>query len=700
MSALPADLAANPRLDLWARVDADGFITVRSGKVELGQGITTAIVAIAARQLCVSPDRIRIISGDTALAPDEGQTAGSQSIEQGGAAMRVATALVRGLFATAAARALGAAAAEITVEDGWFFVPGRNDRRSYWDLANEVDLARDVGSLEPAAILPGTIAPPPRLDLPAKLAGTGFIHDLDLPGMRHGRIIRPAMRGAHLDGFDRAAIEALPGVLAVLRDGDVVGIVAERDDTARAAAKRAGELLRWRSPAALPPMTELHDWMDDLPANSRVIFDETADGPAAFRYQGVFARPYIAHAAIGPACAVARWSEGTLEIWSHSQGVFPLRSHLARALGMAESDITVTHRPGAGCYGHNGADDVALDAALLARAAGAPVMCQWSRADELSAAPSGAAMRVAVAAELDANGKIISWDQEVFSPPHFARPSAAAGNALLSAWSMATPQPPTTAQQAAFPPGTGERNGLPLYVVGARRLRHHLLPQGPLRSSALRSLGAHCNVFAIESVMDELALHAGIDPVRFRLMHLDDPRARAVIEAAATMADWREDAPGGEGVGRGIGFARYKNSSAWCAVVAEVELGERVRLTRAHIAVDCGEAIDVDGVVNQIEGGAIQAASWTLIEEAGWDSNGPRARAWEDYPVLRFGDTPDIRVRLLQPAGAPPLGAGECVAGPMAGALGNAVRHALGVRVRRMPLTPERIATAIEQEGS
>ncbi len=700
MSTLPADLAANPRLDLWVRVDDDGCITVRSGKVELGQGITTAMVAIAARQLCVSPQRVRIVSGDTALAPDEGQTAGSQSIEQGGAAMRTATALARGLFVAEAARELGVPATDIKTEEGWFFAVGRNDRCSYWDLSARVDLALDVTGLEPAVILAGAVTPPARIDLPGKLAGTMFIHDLDLPGMRHGRIVRPAMARARLVGFDRAAIEALPGVLAVLRDGDVVGIVAARDDTARQVAKRAAELLRWDAPPAPPPMSEFHDWMDDLPANSRVIFDETTCVPAAHRYEGVFARPYIAHAAIGPACAVARWTDGKLEVWTHSQGVFPLRAHLARALAMPQSDIIVTHRPGAGCYGHNGADDVALDAALLARAAGAPVMCQWSRADELSTAPAGAAMRVSVTAEMDADGRITCWDQEVFSPPHFARPSAAPGTALLSAWSMATPQAPAIAQQAGFPPGTGERNGLPLYVVGARRLRHHLLPQGPLRSSALRSLGAHCNVFAIESVMDELALRAGVDPVRFRLAHLDDPRARAVIEAAATMADWREDAPGGEGVGRGIGFARYKNSSAWCAVVAQIEVGERVRLTRAHIAVDCGEAIDVDGVINQIEGGAIQAASWTLIEEAGWDSNGPRARAWEDYPILRFGDTPDIAVRLLQPADAPPLGAGECVAGPMAGALGNALRHALGVRVRRMPLTPERIATAIEQEGS
>jgi nicotinate dehydrogenase subunit B len=694
LSQLPADLAANPRLDRWIAVGADGVITIRSGKVELGQGIITAIAAIAAHQLGVSPDRLRAAAADTRHAPDEGQTSGSQSIEQGGAAMRHAAALVRTLFAQAAAEALGVPAETLTVEEGLFSAPGRNERRSYADLAARVDLAQDA-SILPAPLLRGG-APAQdglvRHDLPGKLLNGGYIHDIDLPGMLHGRMLRPHRPGARLIEMNRDAILALHGVVAVLRDGSVAGLVACREDDARRAADAAQAHLRWDIPPPLPPMTQAHDWMDALPAQTRTILEEAAEADCT-THRALYARPYIAHASIGPCCAVAAWQDGRLTVWTHSQGIFPLRGNLAQALRVGPGQIDVIHAPGAGCYGHNGADDVALDAALLARAAGAPVMCQWSRADELSAAPFGAAMRVALAARLDGQ-RIVSWSHEVHSPSHGMRPSTN-GNALLAAWSLAEPCAPPIPRHAAFPPGAGERNAVPLYRVGARRIVHHLLPQGPLRSSALRSLGAHCNVFAIESFMDELAEIAGVDPVRFRLDHLDDKRDRAVIEAVARLANWQEDAPGGEGIGRGIGFARYKNSSSWCAVVAEVEATDAVRLRRAWVAVDCGTPVHEDGVRNQVEGGLIQAASWTLKEAAGWTNAGPLARSWQDYPILRFAETPGVEIVLVHPEGAPSLGAGECVAGPTAAAIGNALRHALGVRVRRMPITPEQIAAAV-----
>jgi CO/xanthine dehydrogenase Mo-binding subunit len=305
-------------------------------------------------------------------------------------------------------------------------------------------------------------------------------------------------------------------------------------------------------------------------------------------------------------------------------------------------------------------------------------------------------MRVEIEAGLDASGRISHWRETVVSPPHVARPTTTTtGVSLLAAQHLAKPFEPAPLQYLPQPSGTGDRNAVPIYDVGARNIVHRRLPQGPLRSSALRALGAHCNVFAIESMMDELALRAGADPLAFRLAHLSDPRSRAVLEEAARMSGWRENEPGGEGRGRGIGFARYKSTGAWCAVVAILDLTERVRIEKVYTAVDCGRAIYPDGVVNQIEGGIVQAASWTLKEAVHWTHEGVSTRSWADYPILSFSETPEIVVSLIDRPDEPPLGAGECAAGPTAGAIGNAIHHALGVRVRHMPLTAERIEHAI-----
>ena len=322
-------------------------------------------------------------------------------------------------------------------------------------------------------------------------------------------------------------------------------------------------------------------------------------------------------------------------------------------------------------------------------------MCLWTRADELSWSPFGAAMRMELSAGLDANGQILVWNHAVWSPTHLARPGFGDGVNLLAAGDLAKPHARPPLADAPRPQGGGDRNAVPLYDVGARKITHHLLPQGPLRSSALRALGAHANVFAIESFMDELAGLAGRDPLEFRMAHLSEARGRAVIEAVAKAADWTVNAQGGEGHGRGLGFARYKNLGAYCAVVAEVEVAETVRLVKVTAAVDAGEVIHRDGLLNQIEGGIIQAASWTLKEAAGWTQDGFKTRSWADYPILNFSEIPAINIVLVAPEGAASLGGGECAAGPVAAAIGNAVAHALGVRVRDMPLTPERITQAI-----
>ncbi len=696
MTTLPASLAANPMLDRWVGIEKDGTISIRTGKVEIGQGIYTAIAAIAARELGVRVEQVRVSGGDTALGPDEGMTSGSLSVEVGGAAMRRATALVRRLFCDAAAQALGVAPDSMVVEDGVFRSPGHNRTLTYGELRTAVNLAVSAADLPAPVERGGTFAAPPRrLDLGAKLRGAAFIQDMRPPGMLYGRVIRATDVAATLRQADLTPLATLPGVVRVVRDGAFLGVVARRDDQARAAAATARAT--WQ-PMQHPAESEWHDWMDSAEADTRVLIDEPG-AAAAPTLQRLYARPFIAHASIGPCCAIAHWTASGLTVWTHSQGVYPLRRQLARVLRVDIATVHVIHAQGSGCYGHNGADDVALDAALLARGLDAPVMCTWSRAEDFTASPAGAAMKTRIAASLGADGRITAWTTEVWSTPHLARPVADTGSSLLSARFLADPTPLSPPGHAPLPSGAGERNAVPGYTVGARRIVHHRLPQGPWRSSALRSLGGHCNVFAIEQTMDELAQRAGADPVAFRLAHLGhDARARRVIETAARLARWQPAAPGGEGLGRGIGYARYKNLGAFCAVVVEVEVAERLRLLRAFVAVDCGAVVDRDGVANQIEGGVIQAASWTLLESLHWNADGPTVASWNDYPMMRFSDTPEIRVEIVSDSDDPSLGAGEAVAGPLAGALGNALAHALGVRVRRMPLTAERIRAAIEAE--
>ena len=697
MSECPANLKANPVLSSWLRLDDQPRVGVRSGKVELGQGATTALAMIAATELGLELDQIDIMAADTAHGPDEGYTAGSFSIEHGGAAMRWAAAQLRELAAQAAAHVLGTTPDQLVVEAGQFRRQGHNEGVSYWQLRDRINL--DVSALDlPAPVLHGGTIDDGHLqrpDLVGKLSGAGFIQDMMFPDLLHGRVLRPDHPQDRLLACDEAAVKGIEGVVAVVRDGHFAGVVAQTDETALAALAVLRKSAQWQRQTELPPDDGLNGWMDQATPLSTCFLDEPQPETATHTHQARYSRPFIAHASIGPACAVAHWHDGQLQVWSHSQGIYPLRRQLARTFGLDAESVNVTHAHGAGCYGHNGADDVALDAALLARAVKAPVMCLWTRADELSWSPFGAAMRMELSAGLDGAGQIVAWNHAVWSPTHLARPGFGDGVNLLAAGDLAQPHPRPPLADAPRPQGGGDRNAVPLYDVGARKITHHLLPQGPLRSSAMRALGAHGNVFAIESFMDELAMLAGRDPLAFRLAHLSEPRARGVIEAVAKAAQWDAQDQGGEGHGRGLGFARYKNLGAYCAVVAEVEVAETVRLVKVTAAVDAGEVIHRDGLMNQIEGGIIQAASWTLKEAAGWTEDGFKTRSWADYPILNFSEIPAIEIVLLAPEGAASLGGGECAAGPVAAAIGNAIAHALGVRVRDMPLTPERITQAI-----
>jgi CO/xanthine dehydrogenase Mo-binding subunit len=696
-------LKNNPRLDQWVRFEPGGTVTVLSGKVELGQGIVTAIAQIAAEELGVPPERLSIIAGDTRVSPDEWYTAGSQSIEVGGAAMRLACAEVRQLFLEQAAKRFEVAPDDLSLRDGVFELPGTDLRASYWDLLPQVSLAREAtGRARPKpasahAIVGRSVA---RRDIPAKIAGEAYVHDLELPGMLHARVVRPPALGAALESIDEAAVRKLPGVVAVVRDGSFVAVACEREEQAVAAAEAAARAARWRGAPELPQPREIVDHLQALPHATRTVHQRgAASATVVRRFDATYSRPYLAHASIGPSCAVAQFSGSRLTVWSHTQGPHHLRAQIALALAMPASEVDVVHRDGAGCYGHNGADDVALDAALVARACRRPVRLQWSREDELAWSPFGSAMAVHIGAGVDAGGRIVDWKHEVWSHTHIKRPGWGEGVNLLAAWMIDPPLPVPPAKDMPLPAGGADRNAVPLYGFGHDEVVYHFIEQMPLRVSALRTLGAHANVFAIESMLDEIARALGADPLEYRLRHLNDPRARAVIEAAASASGWGRPIGGGDAGasarGRGIGFARYKNASAYCAVVAEVEVAEAVRLRRVFAAVDAGQVINPDGLVNQIEGGIVQAASWTLKEAVRWDRDGVRSRSWEDYPILRFGEAPDIEVVLLGDPEQPPLGTGECAAGPASAAIANALHDALGVRARHLPLTPERIAEAM-----
>jgi CO/xanthine dehydrogenase Mo-binding subunit len=403
------------------------------------------------------------------------------------------------------------------------------------------------------------------------------------------------------------------------------------------------------------------------------------------------------HGAIGPSCAVGLYQDGLVTVWTHSQGVYPLREAIAEMLRVAADRVRCIHVEGSGCYGHNGADDAGADAALIAVAfPGRPVRVQWMREEEHAWEPYGSAMVSSVKAQLDRSGNIVDWQYEVWSNTHLTRP-APAGN-LAPAWHLQKPFTPPPPKPIPQPAGGGDRNAIPLYRFQRARVLHHFVPTMPLRVSALRALGAYMNVFSIESFMDELAQAARADPVEFRLRHLEDPRAREAIALAAERFGWARYKPQ-KGRGRGFAFARYKNLAAYTAIACEVEVDResgQVRVVRAVAANDSGEAVNPDGIRNQIEGGIIQSISWTLYEAVTFDRTRITSVDWASYPILRFPNLPDsVDVYLINRPGQPFLGTGEAAQGPAAAALANAVADATGARIRELPLTRSRVKAAI-----
>ena len=701
--ALPGDLKQHPKVSSWLRIEGDGRVRLLIGKVELGQGILTAVAQLCADELDIDIKRLDITSGDTQLVPDEGVTAGSFSMPNCGSAVRQVSAEARQILVSLAAAKLGADAASLTVADGTVKAPN-GASVTYWALVAGREL--EVESTGKAPIRPREARRyagkhVPRLDIPAKVMGDQiFIQDLRPQGMVHGRVLRPPAYGAKLVKLEAAEVEKMPGVVKIVRNGDFVGVIAEQEIQALNAHARLQSIAQWDVPKTGETQDTVYDWMLKQPEKLIVIKDQpNKTVPAdAQTIEAAYKRPYHMHASIGPSTAIGLLdAQGVTHVDTHSQSVFETGQAIAEMLGVDKAKVHCRHVQGSGCYGHNGADDVAADAALLAQAVpGKPVRIQWSRNDEHKWEPYGSAMLIKTKARVDAKGDILDWTLDLWSTSHGTRPGGKAGN-LLAARMLEKPFALPTPINGGPPNYAADRNAIALYEFPGQTVSTHFLTNFAARASSTRGLGAYANVFSIESFMDELAARAKADPVEYRLRYLKDERARAVLQKTADMLGWAkyEKAPGR---GRGIGFARYKGLATYCAVAIEVEVNRAsgvVRVLRAVSAADAGEVVAPDGVKNQIEGGIVQSLSWTLKEAVRFDASGVKSSDWVSYPILTFSEVPPITVELIDKPGLPFLGAGEASQGPTGAALANAIADAVGARLRDVPFTPVRVKAAL-----
>jgi nicotinate dehydrogenase subunit B len=733
----------------WLRFGDDGWVDIHSGKVEIGQALDAALAGWVAHELGWPVSQVRVAAPATDASPDAGVTSGSLSMQDSGRTLAGVARVVRRRLTMDAASRWGMDARAIRFSDG--VLCGQSHSRQ-----ERITLEQARAALaEPVSAAEWDAAQPPRTDpgtgegvgaldhacLAARRAllarplrlGGHFIHDLRFPGMLHGRVLHG--RAGHADASPRPVaddllekVRAMPGVCGVIFDGALTGVLADGAGRAERAARQLldthrladeeDERLRPRS--RRPDPCDPSSWAGHAgPARIVALHPPHAEGhavsaddlrlvgldvpPGGRAVQAEFTRGWLAHASIGPSCALARWSlDGrSLEVWTHSQSIFNLRRDLALAWGVDEQAVRVRHAPGAGCYGHNGADDVAFDASWLARSVCGRVVCvEWLREQEWRSAPLGPAMRVALQAALDSDGRIVEWRHEIWSPGHSSRPGRSATPSLLGNALRADGAPLPAAIDMPLASGGGaERNAVPGYDWPAWQVLAHRVTTS-WRSSALRSLGAHLNVYAVENLLDEVARSAGRCPWAIRLEALShDARGCAVLRLARIRSDWdvrHEALRHVEGAGLGLAYARYKNTGAWCAVVAEVRAEAQLRVLRLTIVADVGRPVHRQGVLQQLEGGAVQAVSWTLHESVSADAQGAVAPGeWTDYPILGFGNVPDIDVHLVETS-EPPIGAGEAACGPVAAAIGNALFDAMDVRVRDLPLTAQRIVSAMD----
>ena len=696
----------NPKyeeLDAWLAVGADGKVTAYCGKVELGTGIQTAFGQLVADELDVPFERVTVLMGDTDLCPDQGPTVGSLSLYRGGPQVRQAAAEARQTLLAMAATRMGAPVERLSVKGG---VVSSADGKSatYAELIGNKKfsqkLARKVQpkSADKHAVIGQSI---PRVELPGKVFGSHvYVQNLRFPGMLHGRVVRPATPDAMMASVDESSVRNLPGNVRVLQKGGFVGVVADREEQAIRAARELK--VTWKPGPALPSMKSLPEAVRAKAAEDKSIVGignvDAAFGSAKASLSAEYFVPHQMHASIGPSCVVAdvRADGGT--IWSPTQSSFLTRNSVAAMLGMAPDKLRIIWTEGSGCYGQNGADDCTADAALMSQLAGRPVRLQWMRHDEHGNEPKGVAMAMTVKGGLDDKGDIVAWDYQVWSPPHSSRPGGDGGGNTLAGEQLGKPG-------RIFPVGA-DRNAKCTYVFPNNRTTLHQSKGSPsLRVSALRGLGSPQNTFANESFIDEMAALAKADPIAFRIKHLKDERAIAVLQEVAKLSKWdarpSPQRTGGVGslAGRGVGYCQYDNYSTYVAVVVRVTIDRasgKVRVPYVAVAHDCGLIVNPDGVKNQIEGNVVQAISRALLEEVQFDFAGVTSLDWAGYPILRFSDVPaEIAISLINRPDQIMVGAGEGATSPVAAAIANAIFDATGKRLRTVPFNPGRVKAAL-----
>ena len=692
-----------PYVSEWITFDEDCLL-VHTGKVDIGQRISTALIRIVQDELALPLPQIEIAPVRTDHAPDEGITSGSNSIEQSGRAVASAAATLRAHILATAVAQHGGDLKDWALEDGFVQQTGTNIRISLVDLAQ--DLPKD---LRVDAALPRFVP-----DEPAALDMRGitemvtgrftFLHDTDLPGMWHARRISPPHAKATLRKIDQDAIDkAHAKGLHVFQDASFVAVAGPNEWHVVKAATSLGLGCTWDTGAGLP---EIDIFAQLVPQNAQRFpvvngTPQKAPVPAPLEAPDVtarFERPYQMHGALAPSAALAEWTGDTLVLRSHSQGIYPLREAIADSLGLRTEQVDITHIPGSGCYGHNGADDAAFEAALIAMAhPNTPILLKWSREDEHAWEPYAPAMAVQVDAKL-AGGKIIALSAEAHSDTHRGRPRPGpnrAGPAKLIANRFRV----QAMDPYVSPPNMGTHAGMhrnldPIYDIPEKRLVKNLVQGLPHRTSAMRCLGAVANIFALESTIDRLAQDTDSDPIAFRRAHLTDPRARAVLNQLDDCIAARPPLP--HGSGRGVAYSQYKNTMTRVGIAIELTVSDtaEVRLDHATLVADAGRVIDPDGLIAQLEGGFMQGASWALYEQVNWDRDGITSRDWNSYPVIRFDNVPEIDLVLLDTSDHPSVGAGEASPGPTVAAISNAIFDCTGLKLQRMPFTPETLTQA------
>jgi nicotinate dehydrogenase subunit B len=704
-SAGSAKAVAVDEVDAFLSIAQNGNVTVYTGKVDLGTGIRTALRQMAAEELDVALQQVKLVEGDTALTPDQGPTWGSLSIQVGGVQIRQAAATARHAMLDMASKRLGAGPGDLEVKYGVVRVKSDITRStSYSELIGdrEFRLKLDKNApLKSPADYSIVGRPVPRVDIPAKVTGEfTYMQDVRVPGMLHARVIRPPAMGAALESVDEGSVKDVKGMKQVVRIGNFLAVVAESE---WGAVKAAGKLkATWSAWEGLPEMDKLYQVVRSTPVAKDEITINAGDAKSALagaakRLSATYEFAIHTHGSIGPSCAIADVRDAEVTIWSASQAPHWLRRELGGMLGIDPGKIRVFYVDGAGCYGRNGHEDAAADAALLSRAVGRPVRVQWSRADEHGWDPKGPPTVVDIHGGLDAGGTVVAWQSEFWIPKLTAITD---GVPLIAATLAGLPQ------KAALNPGNVFQNSAPSYTFPNAHAVCHRLETTPFRPSWIRTPGRMQNTYANESFMDELAAAAGADPIEFRLRHMNDQRGIAVLKAVAARAKWtprpspRKGTP--SGAGRGVSYVKYENARTYVAAVAEVEADRArggIRVKRVVVAHDCGLVINPDGVKAQIEGNVIQTVSRTLKEELKFDRSRVTSVDWVTYPILTFPEVPEVEIELIDRPNDPPWGAGEPAAAVIPSAISNAVFDAIGVRLRTVPFTPERVKAAARAQA-